>query len=403
LANRKEKTVSTIDRDFSRRKFIAGCAATTTALGFARCGGEGDQPCAEPGPDENVNQRQFDSYSALAELDYFELTPSGRLRCTVDMPPAIDVHIHLALAYYFAPPVDLTASHERVQHIFDCDVEGANCPIDLDVYANMSLSEEVIDSGSNAIIASALNGEEGGPLVTHTIPNLLVEMEELGLYGGWLLPIAMNFDYDLDNPSEKWRDAVVELGVEDRFKLFASIHPEDPRMLEKVESFAEQGFMGIKIHSGLQGMGPNTDECMAVYQACDRLGLSVFWHSGRSGLELPGQGRNVDWPKFVEPVREFPNIDFVLGHSGARDNGNDAVALAKENSNCWMCLAGPSIPAMETILAELGPERMLYGTDWPFYPQAMQLAKVLVMTRCDTRVRDMILHENAERFVSRWG
>jgi hypothetical protein len=387
----------------TRRRFLAGCAATTTALGLARCASDDPEPCLPPGPGENVDQRRFDSYRALADLDFFEVGPSGRLRCVVDMPPAVDVHVHLALAFYNASAVDLAASHDRVRHIFDCDAAGATCPIDLDVYAARSLSPEVSEAGVNVIVSTALTGQPGGPVDTHTIPNLLAEMDDLGLGGGWLLPIGMNFDYDLDNHTVAWHDAVHAHGAADRLRLFGTVHPQDPRKLEKIEAFADLGVLGIKLHPPLQGVAPDDPAAMEMYETCARRGLPIFSHVGRSGLEPPGQGDHSAVERYVAPVRDFPNLDFILGHSGAYFDADAAVALARENQNCWMCLAGPGIPAMETILAEIGPERMLFGTDWPFYPQAMQLAKVLVMTRCDARVRDMILHENAAHFVERWG
>lgn len=391
------------DDGLTRRKFIAGCAATTAAVGFVGCGSDdGEDVCVEPGPDNNVDQRLFSDYRELAQLDFFELDDNGRLHCTVDIPPAHDVHTHLALAFYNAPPVDLLANHDRVQYLFDCNVEGASCPIDLDLYANASLSERVVEEGSNAIIDFALTGTEEGPILTHTIPNLVAEMDDLGLGKSWLLPIAMNFDYDADNPSEGWQTAVQEAGVEDRLVCFGSVHPDDPNKVSKLERMAELGMVGIKIHPSTQTISPDTDGAMEVYQECDRLGLPIFFHAGRTGLETMGGERYVEWEKYLPGIREFPNLDFILGHSGARYNGEDAIALARENQNCWMCLAGPSIPIMELMLEELGPERMLYGTDWPFYPQAMQLAKILIMTRCDRTVRDMILAENAERFLEKW-
>ena len=44
-----------------------------------------------------------------------------------------------------------------------------------------------------------------------------------------------------------------------------------------------------------------------------------------------------------------------------------------------------------------GGERMLYGTDWPFYHLAATLAKVLIVTRERPVLRDAILRRNAER------
>jgi predicted TIM-barrel fold metal-dependent hydrolase len=51
-----------------------------------------------------------------------------------------------------------------------------------------------------------------------------------------------------------------------------------------------------------------------------------------------------------------------------------------------------------TILHEL-IERLLFGTDWPFYHQAATLAKVLLVTEGRRDVRRAILRGNAERLL----
>ena len=50
------------------------------------------------------------------------------------------------------------------------------------------------------------------------------------------------------------------------------------------------------------------------------------------------------------------------------------------------------------MIKELGPERLMFGSDFPFYPVATVLARVLVATETDKVVRKMIFSENARRF-----
>lgn len=376
----------------SRREFIAGCAAGTAALGLGACS-------QDPAEEGNVNQRLFGSYRELAQLDYFEIDEEGKLRCVVDFPPGTDIHVHFGFSYWNGEPVDLQASHDRVEYIFDCQ-ESDGCAIDLDIYANQSISEASLDRGRQIVMSSLLGGSDGGPQTTHTIPNLLEEMDRMGLGKSLILPIAIeNLDFVADNPSEAWAAAIDEAGAGDRLPCLGSVHPNDPNKVEVLERLAAAGFGGIKLHPSNQIIAADDPATMELYPHCDRLGLKVFYHSGRTGLEV-SDPELVHMDRYVEPIREFPNIQFVLGHSGAVGDWEAAKDLAKDNENVWLCLAGPAIPVLEVFLDELGPERLLYGTDWPFYPQAMQLAKVLITTRRDATVRDMILAHNAERFLN---
>ena len=50
----------------------------------------------------------------------------------------------------------------------------------------------------------------------------------------------------------------------------------------------------------------------------------------------------------------------------------------------------------------MGGERLLFGTDWPFYHLAATLAKVLIVTDTADRreIRHAILRGNAERILA---
>ena len=44
-------------------------------------------------------------------------------------------------------------------------------------------------------------------------------------------------------------------------------------------------------------------------------------------------------------------------------------------------------------------DRVLYGTDWPFYHQALTLARVLIATEGEPSLRRGVLHDNAVRLL----
>jgi predicted TIM-barrel fold metal-dependent hydrolase len=52
---------------------------------------------------------------------------------------------------------------------------------------------------------------------------------------------------------------------------------------------------------------------------------------------------------------------------------------------------------VRTILDQADPDRVVYGTDWPFYHQSIALAKVLIATEGDPALRRKVLHDNAAR------
>jgi len=53
------------------------------------------------------------------------------------------------------------------------------------------------------------------------------------------------------------------------------------------------------------------------------------------------------------------------------------------------------------MLDRIGDDRILFGSDWPVYPQALPLAKLLLATEDAPSARLNILRENAKRLLER--
>ena len=51
----------------------------------------------------------------------------------------------------------------------------------------------------------------------------------------------------------------------------------------------------------------------------------------------------------------------------------------------------------------IGDERVLFGSDWPFYPFEFPLAKSLIATEGKPELREKILYKNAVRLLKEYG
>ena len=74
--------------------------------------------------------------------------------------------------------------------------------------------------------------------------------------------------------------------------------------------------------------------------------------------------------------------------------------MARGRPNVWMDAHGQGVRDIRRLLEEVGPERVLFGTDWPLFPQAASLAKLLIATRDDASVRDRVFRENARELLA---
>ncbi|MEM9175087.1 MAG: amidohydrolase family protein [Myxococcota bacterium] len=344
--------------------------------------------------------QRFQGYRGLADLPWYELDGAGALRLADDsVPSSIDFHTHLGMSLLFAPKMDLARETPRVRHLLDCDETDPGCPFDLDIYINGNFTPEQVDALPTMTIGQAFFGNE--VVDTHTIPNLIREMDSVRVTNSVLLPIVFDLPFG-DDVEGDWRDGIEATGTADRLWLGTSVHPGERGAVAKLERAAARGAKVVKLHPTMQAFHPDAEDAMALYAAAERLGLVIFFHGGRAGVE-PDSRQGYAMPRHYEGAfSAFPNLPFVIGHGGARDVAG-MLELATRYDNVWLGVHGQSVTWLDEMIRRTGGERMLFGTDWPWYHLAATQAKVLIVTRDPGRaeIRHAILRGNAERLLAR--
>lgn len=400
-----------MSRPVGRREFLGLVAAGAAGIAVPGCTAEPDRYTeadianlkrqwrfdAENSGKGPYGPQRYRGYRGLAELPWFELDAGGTLRCvTDDFPPAIDFHCHLGMSMLMAPEIDLGARPPRVQHLLDCDGSEPGCELDLDIYINGNFSESDLRGLWLGSIAQGLWGSAAA--ATQTIPNLLAEMDATRVGQAVILPIVFGLPFG-DDLNERWAAAIETSGRGDRLRIGASVHPRDPERLTALERYAATGARVLKLHPTMQRFYPDEPELMELYAACERLGMVVFFHAGRAGIE-PESSHRYALPRHYEgALSAFPKLPFVLGHSGARD-GVEMLEMGLRHDNAWFGIHGQGVTQLHEMIQRTGGERMLFGTDWPFYHLAASLAKVLIVTEDSPEVRASILRGNALRLLA---
>lgn len=329
---------------------------------------------------------RFTSLFDLARLPWFGLSEEGRLVMKdASVGPIADLHTHLALAYVRPPSVDYGALHPETRHYLP-----SCCAIDLDVYANQNMSREIVRELTRDLTWRSLGPR--GMRATHTIPNLLREMDETGIRASLLLPI------DFPVLSDNAKVALSAAKSTSKILSAGSVHPfaSDPE--RRLDAQLAAGARGIKIHPSVQLVRPDARRAKRLYRMCAEREMFVFWHCGPAGIE-PKIGQYLNQVKFYEePIRQNPRTIFLLGHSGARQF-EQALALQRAYPNVWLETSSQSLSNVRRMVLEADPDRVVHGSDWPFYHPAISVAKILVATEDRPDIRRKFLWSNAARLL----
>jgi predicted TIM-barrel fold metal-dependent hydrolase len=330
---------------------------------------------------------RFASLLDLARLPWFARSDAERLVLRDrGVGPIADLHTHLAMAYVRPSSVDLHALHPQTLHYLP-----ACCSLDLDVYANQNMSRGVVRELTRDLTWRSLG--PGGMRATHTVPNLLREMDEIGIRVSLLLPI----DYPV--LSHNAETALAEADAHgDRLRSFGSVHPlaSDPQ--RRLDAQLGRGARGIKVHPAVQVVRPDARRARRLYRMCGERDMIVFWHCGPAGIE-PRLGRYLNQVRFYEaPIAENPRTRFVLGHSGAREF-DAALALQRRYPNVWLETSSQSLSNVRRMIERGDPDRIVHGSDWPFYHPAISVAKVLIATEGRPDLRHRVLWSNGAKLL----
>lgn len=332
---------------------------------------------------------RFESTLDLARLPWFEVRGGSRLAIAADVAeavgPVIDMHTHLAMGYLRKLAVDVTVETPATSYYFPVTL-----PVDLEGYANVNFDAASLFAMRIDLSAMSLTGT--GMRRTHTVPNLLRDMGDLGIARSVVLPIdwpvgPQNTDVVLD--ACRPHPGLVP---------FASVHPMRRDVDAHLERHRAAGAKGVKVHPAVQGIPPDHPRTVHLCGRCGAHGLPVLFHCGPVGIAGKGADARCQVPRYEQVIAEHPETTFVLGHSGALQM-EQAVAYADRYPNTYFELASLGVDAVRTVLDCVPPDRVVYGTDWPFYHQALTLARVLIATDGDDALRRAVLHDNAARLL----
>lgn len=181
----------------------------------------------------------------------------------------------------------------------------------------------------------------------------------------------------------------------ERLRAYLGINPHYPERIERdLASFADNKdyFVGLKLLSDYHSVPLEDDRYKAAWEFADANKLPVLMHTWSGSL--------FDGFSNLEAVcKRYPNALKMAGHSLHGDT-KGAVHLATNYPNMYMELtAVPNIRgAVEAMLEGAGSEKLVYGTDYPWFSEHYYIGSLLGMGFSDDELRN-IFYRNAQRIL----
>jgi len=145
---------------------------------------------------------------------------------------------------------------------------------------------------------------------------------------------------------------------------FCTVNPRDGReaVAELRRCMEDLGMLGIKFHPWLQAFPPVHEGMTAIVEEAVGLGAPMIFHDGTPPYSAPLQ--------IAYLAERFPEGAFILGHTGLHDMWIEALRAAERYPNIYLCTAGATLQAVRQAIAQVGAERVMFGTDFPVLADA---------------------------------
>jgi len=165
-------------------------------------------------------------------------------------------------------------------------------------------------------------------------------------------------------------DAVERFG--DRFLGYANINPYEQEDItnELERCFDTLHMAAIKLHTELNDCPANSKRFIPVYEFAHERKIIIMNHSWGSAKNL------------VEIASKYYNAKYIQAHNGSSwdgSNENEIIKAVKELDNAYLDTAGSGafFGAFEKTVEYVGEDKLIFGTDFPFFDPCHQIGNVV--------------------------
>lgn len=229
-----------------------------------------------------------------------------------------------------------------------------------------------------------------------TLENMRGSMDEVEIWKTVCLPVFPYVTFDDLHKAAQMDDGVIP---------FTGFDPGREYDLEAgLQADVARGAKGMKLHPIIQNEPLTSRRTLEAVEAFAKHRLPILLHTGVATYYL-GEERSKQNPAYGqirysrELVAGFPSVPFIIGHSGLRQVEEVIDGMA-DLDNAYAEISFMNPETIQRLLDAFGPDRVLFGSDWPWAWRDTALKAVKAATGGDPGLERAILHSNAASLLA---
>jgi predicted TIM-barrel fold metal-dependent hydrolase len=220
---------------------------------------------------------------------------------------------------------------------------------------------------------------------SQTAAELIARIDLVGVDRAVVFPFVEG-DFDNDVIDEAIAQAP------ERLIPFCAVNPwHRQAAVDELYRRAEQGYRGVKLHPTLHGYHLSDPGLVdPIFAAVRETGMVVICHGASDLYNSPLE--------FARIALRFPQVPLLMAHSGTFWSHDQAVEVARDVPNIFLETARVPVFEVAESVRELGPEKVVWGTDSPFVDYDMEFTKMRRVADSEA-AHEMVVGGNLARIL----
>jgi hypothetical protein len=165
----------------------------------------------------------------------------------------------------------------------------------------------------------------------------------------------------------------------DRLVGFGRVDPRREDAVEELTRIKNQLFLtGLKLHPMVECFRPDHPFFNRFFQEAGKLGLPILFHTG-DGFSSPAL--------LTKIAKKYPKLPLILGHLKEA-----ALNTMKQFDNSYVETSG-TLPDFIELATDIDEDRILFGSDVPYYRYPTQIA-IVEACQIAQKAKRKVFYEN---------